>query len=778
MARAARGSSGHRGGESAETPMLPSCATAAVAASHETIPAATEAARILGCFTPALRAARADPSATRATTPAVVPVSNAAVEIDPVMMHLAVPGRRKRPTVGRSFEGPAMLLDERFERHRGPSAELLDEVVGAFEDAVLVVDHGYIAGAVIGRGGMGVVYKARHLRLNRDVAVKMMLNGGYAGVPELARFQHEAEALAALQHPNVVQIHDVGESGGLPYFTMELVDGGNLAQKLGGVPQSARDAAALMIPLADAVEAAHRRKIVHRDLKPSNILLTAGGTPKITDFGLARRLELGVGLSMTATRIGTPGYMAPEQVAGTARVSGPATDIYSLGAVFYELLTGRPPFRAETERQVLAEDPAPPSRLNAQVPRDLETICLKCLRKDPQRRYARRRSSGRMSGDSCGTSRSRPARCARPSAPGNGCDGTPRRTVTLSGALLIASAILAGGWWTLSARSLVAHAIEEDLRVATHALRNSRWGEAHSALERARGRLGPGEYGESRRRLDRATLDQDLVGQLSAIRLERRPWNKDEAARREVAYEEAFRDAGLLRVGESPGVAGDRLGRSDVKDALIVALDEWALCAVYSTEYWPKGSSPEENGPMMLRLEREAWLLDVVKRADPDARGWRDRFRDPSVRRDRGELTRLAESARIAETPIHLLVSLGELLKRSGGDPTPFLLTVQRQHPDDLYVNYFLGYHALVRGDGPEALRDFQAALATRPDSAFLHDSIGHAFYQTGRVSESIAYYERGVKLDPNDVLSRARCGNREKRGLARRPSAERCGIG
>ena len=248
-----------------------------------------------------------------------------------------------------------------------------------------------VMGDVIGRGGMGVVYKARHLRLNRPVAVKMMLNGGFAGPPELARFQHEAEALAALQHPNIVQVHDVGESGGLPYFTMEFVDGGNLAQKLGGVPQPARDAAALMVLLADAVEAAHRGGIVHRDLKPSNILLTADGTPKITDFGLARRFEAGVGLSMTGTRIGTPGYMAPEQVAGHARVSGPATDVYALGAILYEMLTGRPPFlaetAAETERQVIAEEPAPPSRLNAQVPRDLETICLKCLQKDPRRRY-------------------------------------------------------------------------------------------------------------------------------------------------------------------------------------------------------------------------------------------------------------------------------------------------------------------------------------------------------------------------------------------------------
>ena len=169
---------------------------------------------------------------------------------------------------------------------------------------------------------------------------------------------------------------------------------------------------------------------MHRDLKPSNVLLTAGGTPKITDFGLARRLEAGVGLSMTATRIGTPGYMAPEQVAGHARVSGAATDVYALGAILYEMLTGRPPFRAETasetERQVIAEEPAPPSRLNAKVPRDLETICLKCLQKDPRRRYASAAELGDDLGRFMRGEPIRPGRSARPSGPRNGCVGTRR----------------------------------------------------------------------------------------------------------------------------------------------------------------------------------------------------------------------------------------------------------------------------------------------------------------------------------------------------------------
>ncbi|WP_422927936.1 serine/threonine-protein kinase [Singulisphaera sp. PoT] len=250
---------------------------------------------------------------------------------------------------------------------------------------------GHVVESVLGRGGMGVVYKARHLRFNRPVAVKMMLAGGYAGPPELARFFREAEALAGLTHPNVVQVHEVGDLDGLPYYTMEFVEGGDLARALDGQPQQAQRAASLVALLAGAVEAAHRGGIVHRDLKPGNVLLTEDGTPKVTDFGLAHRFDLGEGLTRTGTRIGTPCYMAPEQADDRLGEVGPATDVYALGAILYEMLTGRPPFKgksaSEIERQVISDQPVPPSKLNAKVSRDLETICLKCLQKDRRDRY-------------------------------------------------------------------------------------------------------------------------------------------------------------------------------------------------------------------------------------------------------------------------------------------------------------------------------------------------------------------------------------------------------
>ena len=225
---------------------------------------------------------------------------------------------------------------------------------------------------VLGRGGMGVVYKARHVRLNRTVAIKMLLNGAHGSAESRERFLREAEAVASLRHPNIVQVYELGDQGGQPYFTMEFIEGGNLARKLGGTPQSPRDAATLLATLAEAVEAAHRSGIVHRDLKPSNVLFTADGTPKVSDFGLARRMEGESGLTWTGTAVGTPSYMAPEQAEARPLTWGPAVDIYALGAILYELLTGRPPFRAETAaetvRQVISQDPVPPSRLNGKVP--------------------------------------------------------------------------------------------------------------------------------------------------------------------------------------------------------------------------------------------------------------------------------------------------------------------------------------------------------------------------------------------------------------------------
>jgi eukaryotic-like serine/threonine-protein kinase len=293
-------------------------------------------------------------------------------------------------------------------------AEPIPEATVLDDDGPLPSIPGYEVLGTLGRGGMGVVYKARQIGLRRLVALKMILAGSYAGEQERSRFLLEAKAVASLQHRNIVQIHQIGEHDGLPYFSLEFCAGGSLAQKMNGTPLPPKDAAMIVATLAEAMQAAHAAGIIHRDLKPANILLQIAdrklqidkpadpgfqsaicilqsAIPKITDFGLAK--ELGeVGQTASGAIMGTPSYMAPEQAGGASGALGPPADIYALGAILYECLTGRPPFKAatalETVFQVVNAEPVPPSQLIPRVPRDLETICMKCLQKDPAKRFA------------------------------------------------------------------------------------------------------------------------------------------------------------------------------------------------------------------------------------------------------------------------------------------------------------------------------------------------------------------------------------------------------
>ena len=254
--------------------------------------------------------------------------------------------------------------------------------------------------AEIGLGGMGIVYRAHQSRLNRIVALKMLLGGPAASQRAIARFRAEAAAIAHLQHPNIVQIFDIIEHEGQLLLSLEYVPGGNLAKRIAGKPQPSKQAAEVVRQLAVAMKFAHERGIVHRDLKPSNILLTDDGVPKITDFGLAKRLDTDTSTTKTGTVLGTPDYMAPEQAEGRVREIGPATDIYALGAILYEMLTGQAPFRDEAVVRVLDavrfKKPRLPRELVPETPTDLEQICLKCLEKSPSQRYA---SAGDLADD-------------------------------------------------------------------------------------------------------------------------------------------------------------------------------------------------------------------------------------------------------------------------------------------------------------------------------------------------------------------------------------------
>jgi serine/threonine protein kinase/tetratricopeptide (TPR) repeat protein len=353
----------------------------------------------------------------------------------------------------RRFPDLAGLLRVQFEVHRAMRpGEVLDELSVADGAGVTVegptslpVVDGYEVLGELGRGAMGVVYEARQLRLNRPVALKMILAGPHAGRRERVRFETEARAVARLQHPHIVQIHEIGEQDGRPYVSLELVRGGNLAQRLAGKPLVPRQAAELAELLARAVHHAHEAGILHRDLKPANVLLArsdarrgvrlGGGEgagyfePKITDFGLAKLLDQegtasASGAPGTAGPLGTPPYMAPEQAGLTAKgdprkVGGAdrATDVYALGVILYEMLTGRPPFIAatvyETLQQVCSLDAVPPRKLQPGCPRDLETICLACLHKEPGRRYA---SAADLADDLRRFLHSEPVRARRTSA--------------------------------------------------------------------------------------------------------------------------------------------------------------------------------------------------------------------------------------------------------------------------------------------------------------------------------------------------------------------------
>jgi eukaryotic-like serine/threonine-protein kinase len=643
----------------------------------------------------------------------------------------------------RKFLALEARIDELF-----PEAGSAEDLGSTPLEEALPRAPGYEVIGVLGRGGVGVVYKAVHLRLNRTVALKMPLARSFVTRAELERFAREAELVAGLRHPNVVQVYDVGDLDGRPYFTMEFVDGGSLAEAIAGTPRPAREVAEIMAALADAIAAAHRGGIVHRDLKPSNVLLTADGTPKITDFGLARRLEIGSSLTQSGVAVGTPSYMAPEQAQGRTSEIGPASDLYALGAVLYELLTGRPPFRAEsaaeTVYQVITHDPVPPSRLNAKVPRDLETICLKCLRKDPRLRYT---DADALAEDLRRFLRGE-AIAARPE---NGLERLARRvrrrpafSASIAAAAVLALTMTAGGLWLIldradrarnaaGERMAVERAADGDLREMERSQVASAWPEAAAALERATVRLAERGSTELRRRQAQGARELELVATLDAIRLDRTTSHEDEAltaARLGKKYEAAFERAGLGRVQDAPEAVAAKVSASRIRTALVDAIDDWA------------------SGTRETR--RREWLLSVARLAAPDPTGWSDRARDPKNYQDKVALKALFADAPVANRCVPLLLSLAKQANAAGVDSAPFLRRVQQAHPGDLFANLALA-GKLLEKEPSEAIRYYQAALAIRPGAAVIHNNLGVSLVRIRRTEEAASEYRIAVQLDPAD---------------------------
>lgn len=608
---------------------------------------------------------------------------------------------------------------------------------------------GYEVEALLGRGGMGVVFRARHVRLNRVVAIKMAIAGAYAEQPERERFQREAEAVAALRHPHVVQIYDVGDSEGRPFYAMEYVAGGSLAAA--AKPMAPREAAALLLPLAGAIQAAHAGGIIHRDLKPANILLDEDGTPKVGDFGLSRRIDDASALTLNGMIVGTPSYMAPEQAVGDREGVGIAVDVYALGAILYELLTGRPPFRgqthAETARQVVSSEPVPPATLNPKVPRDLEIVCLKCLSKDQARRYP----SAELLGADLRRFLDGEAIEAKPEGRAGRILRRIRRnprTVAMLGCIALLAGILAGvGLWLAADRAELARraaaeraageqAAREDLRDMGRAMGKRAWGEARAALDRSAGRLGEGGSAELREIIERGRRDLDIVARLEAIRMDRARsvGGLVDYAAAGKAYEQAFRGFGLGGPDEAPEVVAARVAASGARPALVDALDDWPI--------------------PITDAGRKGWTLRVARLASGDESGWVARARDPDIRRSRPALERLIATAPVEEQPVTLLLAIAEDLRITGGDPVPILARIQRARPGDYWANLSLGSALGRAGRHAEAIRYQQAGLSLRPDAAIGYNNLGRSLADSGRPDDAADYFRAALRIDPTATIS------------------------
>ena len=617
---------------------------------------------------------------------------------------------------------------------------------------------GYEVEGVLGRGGMGIVFRARHLRLNRPVALKMILAGPYAAPRELERFLREAEAVAGLSHPNIVQVHDVGEVGDRPYFTMELVEGGSLARRLAGAPLPASKAAALVAAVAEAIQVAHQRGIIHRDLTPANVLLTADGTPKVTDFGLAKRLEGGGGLTLSGVPVGTPSYMAPEQARGDKEAIRPAADVYALGAILYELLTGRPPFRAataaETLQQVISQEPAPPSRLNDKVPRDLDTICLKCLHKEPARRYPSARD---LSEDFRRFLEGKPIRARPVGAVERAVKWARRRptAVLLLAALLVMVGAAAGtGIWLRQQederraakeqrQGQAREALETALRRAGDLMREERWKEALVVLEDASPHLAEADAPDPEERLKQAQADCRVADAIQTAR-ESYPLLPDatlDYKQRAREFLNAFEQAGLSVGGDAETVAA-QIRSSAIREQLVAALDDRAVVA------FMLGDKP--------LAER---FLTIARLADPGS-PWRNRFRDSSIWWS-GQLQDLAATAFTSSPPPteHQLALLALLLRSYGasGGSDQLLGEACRRQPRNFWVQREMGNALAMHSRVQEAAGYYRVAVSLRPDNAGAYEGLGNVLSRLGQPEDAIAAYRQAVKASPDSAPIRAR---------------------
>jgi serine/threonine protein kinase/Flp pilus assembly protein TadD len=650
----------------------------------------------------------------------------------------------------------------------------------------------------VGRGGMGVVYEARQLSLDRRVALKVLPFAAALDARQLQRFKNEALAAAQLHHANIVPVFGVGCERGVHFYAMQFIEGRTLAEVIGelrsasagGTPAGAlapsgpdgvplpstlvlaglsterstrtqeffRTVARLGVQAAEALEYAHKEGIIHRDVKPANLLVDARGNLWITDFGLAR-LRNETGLTRSGDLVGTLRYMSPEQALGCPASVDHRTDVYALGATLYELLALHPVFegrdRQELLRRIASEEPYSPRRLNPAVPMELETIVQKALQKEAQARYA---TALELADDLRRFLEDRPIRARRPSWLEQARKWARRhRPVVVSAAVavLVSLAALAGalGWVVrdrAARQARIATEVQAALEEARRFQKEGKWPQGQAAAEHAEALLASvGGSEELQRSAGELLADLRMLARLEEVRIlgTSVKGGRYDFAAEERGYAAAFRDYGIDVEVLDAREAAQRIGARSIRVELAAALDGWA-----QKQRWVphKGSKSWQE------------LLSLARAADPDP--GRAALRDAVLRGDRKVLAELAASAQADALPPVTVVELAQYLCEMGGmeEATALLRRTQQRHPEDFWINHVLA-HYLVHRDSPhwvEALPFYTAAVALRPDSAKARVNLGEALAATGQLEAALAAFREGLERKGDYVQAHGSIGN------------------
>lgn len=638
-------------------------------------------------------------------------------------------------------------------------------------DPTEIAISGYRLEAVIGKGGMGVVYRAYDTTLGRHVAIKVIGRTFSANAKAAERFETEARACARLTHDNIVKIYEVGEDDGRSYLSMELVEGSTLRDRIAERPVAINDAVTFVHTIARAIHAAHEQGVIHRDLKPANVLITRDGTLKVSDFGLAKLLERDASLTQTGEQIGTPFYMSPEQAEGRQSEIGPSTDVYAIGVILYEILTGGVPFYAEKERlilkKVIEDEPQRPRKQNRHIPKDLETICLKCLEKPPKERYA---TADALADDLRLYLEGKPIK-ARPVGRVKRIGKWCRRNRLLSGligtaALLVIVAFVA--LWRFQQGRIEAEVrsqnarenIEASLARAADLRRRYQFAAASTLLKQAEGQLDQVQSPASlAKRINQARADLWVVRRLDEIQLRKATWGPDGmqfqfANGRDGAYAVAFRAYGIDIFAADLDDIGDRVAASEVTPSLLAALDDWA----------------------MHDSKHRQRILSVARRADTDQ--LQVRLRTAASFLNRKLLLKVAGSAIADRLPANTLRSVASRLAHIGekSAATDLFVRAAARHPNDFWLQLNTGdalgggawairYAARVLPANVQAQRlkacgYLRAAIALRKNNATAHGKLGLLLSETNQLRQAEFELGRAIALRPGFAEAFNNLGN------------------